>query len=165
MIRHTSIQQALSLRGTIPELAVIRSIQFMGDGYSPEEHGHIIVVQADEDFAELTEIDSFTEDCCEYIEAFIEGDHIVYESVFQIDNSKTIAVIIPDEPWLGEPFRKILRQARTPQPLPTPKRSTPLRRSKRRSVSKNYGLTISLIHLSPLDKSQLSKTAVHFCLV
>ena len=117
MIRLTSIQQALSLRGIIPELAIIRAIQFMGDGYNPEEHGYIVVVQADEDFSELTEIDSF--DCCEYIEAFIEDDHIVYETVFQIDNSRTIAVIVPDEPWLGEPFRKILRQTRTPQPLPT----------------------------------------------
>ena len=125
MIRLTSIQQALSLKGTIPELAIIRSIQFMGDGYDPEEHGHIIVIQADEDFSEFTEIDSFTEDNYEYIEAFIEDDHIVYEAVFQIDNSRTIAVIIPDAPWLGEPFRKILRQARTPLPLPTLERRTP----------------------------------------
>jgi hypothetical protein len=41
MIRLTSIQQALSLRGTIPELAIIRAIQFMGDGYIPEEDGSI----------------------------------------------------------------------------------------------------------------------------
>lgn len=125
MIRLTSIQQALSLRGIIPELAVLRSLQFMGDGYTPEEHGHIIVIQSDEDFAEFTELDSMSVDDCEYIEAFIEGDRIVYESVFQIDNSRTIAVIIPDEPWLGEPFRKILRQACTPQPLPQLERSTP----------------------------------------
>ena len=125
MIRLISIQQALSLKGTIPELAIIRAIQFMGDGYDPEEHGHIIVIQADEDFSEFTEIDSFTEDNYEYIEAFIEDDHIVYEAVFQIDNSRTIAVIIPDAPWLGEPFRKSLRQARTPQPLPQLERSTP----------------------------------------
>jgi hypothetical protein len=118
MIRLTSTQQALSLRGTIPELAIIRAIQFMGDGYNPEEHGYIIVIQTDKDFSEFTEIDSFTDECCEYIEAFIEDDHIVYEAVFQIDNSRAIAVIIPDEPWLGEPFRKILRQTRTPQPLP-----------------------------------------------
>jgi hypothetical protein len=125
MIRILSIEQALSLRGIIPELAIIRSLQFQGTGYSPEEHGYIIVIQKDDDFSELTEIDSMTVDDCEYIEAFIEDDHIVYETVFQIDNSRTIAVIIPDAPWLGEPFRKILRQARTPQPLPTLERSTP----------------------------------------
>ncbi len=61
MIRLTTIQQSLSLRGTNPELSIIRSIQFMGNGYIPEEHGHIIVMQADDDFSELHEIDSFTE--------------------------------------------------------------------------------------------------------
>jgi len=125
MIRILSIEQALSLRGIIPELAIIRSLQFQGTGYSPEEHGYIIVIQKDDNFSEFTEIDSMTVDDCKYIEAFIENDHIVYETVFQIDNSRTIAVIIPDKPWLGEPFRKSLRQARTPQPLPQLERSTP----------------------------------------
>jgi hypothetical protein len=45
MIRLISIQQTLSLRGRIPELAVIRSAQFMVDGYRPEEHGYIVVMQ------------------------------------------------------------------------------------------------------------------------
>ena len=125
MIRILSIEQALSLRGIIPELAIIRSLQFQGTGYSPEEHGYIIVIQKDDNFSEFTEIDSMAVDDCKYIEAFIENDHIVYETVFQIDNSRTIAVIIPDKPWLGEPFRKILRQARTPQPLAQLERSTP----------------------------------------
>jgi len=39
MLRLTSLQQALSLRGTIPELASIRSTQFMGDGYSTDDGG------------------------------------------------------------------------------------------------------------------------------
>jgi hypothetical protein len=92
----------------------------MGDGYSPEEHGHIIVIQGHEDLLEINEIGSFPDFDFEYIEAFIEDDHIVYEAVFQIDNSRTIAVIIPDEKWLGEPLRTILKQASaTPQPLPT----------------------------------------------
>ena len=125
MIRILSIEQALSLRGIIPELAIIRSLQFQGTGYSPEEHGYIIVIQKDDNFSEFTEIDSMAVDDCKYIEAFIENDHIIYETVFQIDNSRTIAVIIPDKPWLGEPFRKSLRQARTPQPLPQLERSTP----------------------------------------
>jgi len=60
MIRILSIEQALSLRGIIPELAIIRSLQFQGTGYSPEEHGYIIVIQKDDDFSELTEIDSMT---------------------------------------------------------------------------------------------------------
>ncbi len=45
MIRLISIQQALSLRGRIHELAVIRSVQFMIDGYRPEEHGYIVVMR------------------------------------------------------------------------------------------------------------------------
>ena len=56
MIKLTSIAQALSLKGTIPELAVIRAIQFMSDGYSPEEHGHIIVIQEGDDISKVSEI-------------------------------------------------------------------------------------------------------------
>jgi hypothetical protein len=120
MIRITSIEQALALRGTISALAIIRSLQFMGDGYSPEEHGYIIVLQANEDLLEINGIGNSPDFDFEYIEAFIEDDHIVYEAVFQIDNSRTIAVIIPDEPWLGEPLRTTLKQASvSPQPLPT----------------------------------------------
>ena len=120
MIRIYSIEQALSLRGTIPDLAIIRSLQFMGDGYSPDEHGYIIVIQANEDLSEINEAGNSLNDDFEYIEAFIEDGHIVFEAVLQIDNSRTIAVIIPDEPWLGEPLRAILKQASvSPQPLPT----------------------------------------------
>ena len=56
MIRLKSIQQALLLRGTIPELAVIRSLQLMGNGYSPEEQGHIIVIQEGDDITQIKEI-------------------------------------------------------------------------------------------------------------
>ena len=56
MIRITSIQQALSLKGIIPELAVIRAIQFMGQGYQVEEHGHIIVMQQGDDITHIKEI-------------------------------------------------------------------------------------------------------------
>jgi len=119
MIRIYSIQQALSLRGTIPDLAIIRSLQFMGDGYSPDEHGYIIVIQGNEDLLEINEVGTPPDFDFEYIEAFIEDDRIVFEAVFQIDNSRTIAVVIPDEPWLGEPLRTVLKQASaTPQPLP-----------------------------------------------
>ena len=45
MIRLTSIQQALDLRGTIPEIVIMRSLQFMGNGYNPEGQEHIIVIQ------------------------------------------------------------------------------------------------------------------------
>ena len=121
MIRLTSRQQALSLRGTIPELAVIRSIQFMGDGYIPEEHGHIVVMQEGDDITQnkLTHIKEigddglFTDDVptFEYVEAFVDGDQVTFELVYQLDDSRTVAVIIPDEPWLDPSLSNILREA------------------------------------------------------
>ena len=127
MIRITSTKQALSLRGTIPELAVIRSLQFMGDGYIPEEHGHIIVVQEGDDITQnkLTHIKEirddglFTDDVpnFEYVEAFLDGDQVTFELVYQLDDSRTVAVIVPDEPWLDEGLRNILREA-AGSPLP-----------------------------------------------
>ena len=127
MIRLTSIQLALSLRGIIPELAIIRSIQFMGDGYDSEEHGHIIVIQEGDDITQnkLTHIKEigddglFTDDVpnFEYVEAFLDGDQVTFELVYQLDDSRTVAVIIPDEPWLDPSLRNILRDA-AGSPLP-----------------------------------------------
>jgi hypothetical protein len=125
MIRLTSILQALALRGTIPELAIIRAIQFMGEGYNPEEHGHIIVMEAGDDLNRIPEIgpeglyDLDGLPCFEFVEAFIEDDRLIFEVVIVIDNSKTVALIIPDDPDLDPSLRTILRHAAgTPQPLP-----------------------------------------------
>ena len=129
MIRLFSTDQAINLRGIIPELAVIRSIQFQSSGYSPETHGHIIVIQEGDDLTQVTEIspsglvliyDSWP--AYEYAEAFIEEDMVVYEVVFQINNERTIAVIIPDQPWLDAKLRselQIATQASKPTPLPS----------------------------------------------
>jgi len=101
MIRITSIGQALSLKGTIPELAIARAKQFMCDGYDPEEHGHIIVLMEGEAFSEIPEIgtdsllDSEGLPTYDIIEAYEEGDQVLYEIVFQIDDSRTIAIIAP----------------------------------------------------------------------
>ena len=120
MIRLTSIQQALSLRGTIPELAVIRALQFMSDGYSKND-GWIVVMQEGDDITQnkLTQIKEigddglFTDDVpnFEYVEAFLDGDQVTFELVYQLDDSRTVAVIIPDEPWLDPSLRNILREA------------------------------------------------------
>jgi hypothetical protein len=127
MLRLLSRQQALSLRGTMPELALIRSQQFQGAGYSPEEHGHIIVMEAGDDIAEIPEVgpeglyDADGLPHFEFVEAFIEDDRLIYEVVIVIDNSRTVALIIPDEPGLDSSLRTILRHAAgTPQPLPQP---------------------------------------------
>ena len=118
MIRITSIQQALSLKGDIPELAVIRSLQFMGDGYSPEEHGHIIVVQEGDDITQIKEIgvNEYADilDCCEYVESFVDVDRVVFEVVFQLDDARTVAVIVEDAPWLDADLRKVLMTASPP---------------------------------------------------
>ena len=42
MIRITSQQQALSLKGKIHELALIRALQFQGEGYNPDIHRLIL---------------------------------------------------------------------------------------------------------------------------
>ena len=96
MIRITSIQQALNLRGIIPERALIRSLQSMGDGYSPEEHGHIIVVQEGNDTTQIkiTQIKEIGDDglfiddipTFEYVEAFTDGDQVTFELVYQLDD-------------------------------------------------------------------------------
>ena len=120
MIRLTSIGQALSLRGTIPELAIIRSLQFMGDGYSTDD-GWIVVIEEGDDITQnkLTRIKEIGDDGLftdnvpnfEYVEAFLDGDQVTFELVYQLDDSRTVAVIVPDEPWLDPSLRNILREA------------------------------------------------------
>ncbi len=129
MIRLYSSDQALKLRGSIPELAVLRSLQFQGSGYCPDTHGHIVVIEEGDDIAQVTDVspsglvlmyDNWP--AYEFAEAFVEGDAIVYEVVFQIDDERTIAVIIPDGPWLPRELRADLRfatQAKKPIPLPS----------------------------------------------
>ena len=126
MIRLCSIEKALFLRETIPKLAIIRAIQFMDDGYSPEEHGHIIVLEEGDDINQIKEIgpnglyDDNNLPTFEFIGAFVDGDQVTYELVNQIDDERTVAVIIPDEPWLDPQLREILKKETSPlQPLPT----------------------------------------------
>lgn len=78
MIRIFSIDQVLTLRDIIPELAVLRSIQFMGKGDIPEEHGHIIVIQEGDDISQATEIgpnglhDEYALPTYDFVEAFVD---------------------------------------------------------------------------------------------
>ena len=130
MIRLTSIQQALSLKGTIPELAFIRSIQFMGDGYDPKEHGHIIVMQEGDDITQIEEIGAdgfFVDDVpvFEFVESFVDGDSVVYEIVVALDNERTIE-LIAEQDCLDADLLAILQKHSTPpQPIPTLKRREP----------------------------------------
>ena len=132
MIRLLSTKQALSLRGTIPELALIRSLQFQSEGYDPDIHGVILVLETGDDLCRIPEIgpeglyDSDGLPCFEFVEAFVEHDRLIYEVVIVIDNSKTVALIIRDEPGLDPSLCTILRHAAgKPQPLPQLERTTP----------------------------------------
>ena len=123
MVRITSIQQALSLRGTIPELAVIRSLQFMGDDYIPEEHGHIIVMQEGDDITQIKEIgdDGFITDgvpAFEYVQSYLDGDDVVYEIVMAIDNERTLAIIAEASCIDTDLIILLRKHSSTPQPMP-----------------------------------------------
>lgn len=117
MIRLFSIEQALGLRGIIPELAVTRALQFMGSGYSPQVQGHIVVLEEGDAISQITEIgpgglhDEDGLPTYDFIEAFPENGHAVYEVVFQIDDSRTVAVIIPGHEWVDPYLRLALERA------------------------------------------------------
>jgi hypothetical protein len=127
MLRLLSQQQALSLRGTIPELALIRSLQFQGEGYDPDIHGVILVLEPGDDLCRIPEIGPeglYDEDGLpnfEFVECFIEGNQLIYEVLIIIDDSKIVALVIIDDPDLDSSLRTILRHAAgAPQPLPQP---------------------------------------------
>lgn len=128
MIRIYSIKQALSLRGTIPELAIIRSIQFQGDGYNPIDHGHIIVLEPGDDPTHIEELPNglLVDDLpvFEYVEAFLDGNQVTLEIVIQLDDARTLAIIADPNnlpPELGQTLQHL---SPPPQPLPTLERKT-----------------------------------------
>ncbi len=130
MIRLLSTDQALALRGTIPELAILRSLQFQGEGYDPDIHGVILVLEPGDDPASIPEIGPeglLDEDglpSFEFVECFVENNRFIYEIVIAISDDKAVAVICPDYPDLDPSLRTILRHAAgTPQPLPTLERN------------------------------------------
>ena len=87
----------------------------MGDGYSTED-GWIVVLEEGDDITQIKEIGEdglLTDDVPNFVfvEAFLDGDQVTFELVYQLDDSRTVAVIIPDEPWLDPSLRNILREA------------------------------------------------------
>jgi hypothetical protein len=130
MIRLKSIQDVLDYKHTIPSLAFIRGVQFLGSqGFDPEVDGWIVVLEAGDDLTQIKEIGEdglFVDDIpnFEFVEAFVDGDKVTFELVYQLDDSRTVAVIIPGGPWLDPSLRTILRHASgSPLPLPTLERS------------------------------------------
>jgi len=116
VIRLTSAAQAQTLKHRIPPLAVLRMAQFEGtDGlYDPERHGHIVVLEpgddVEKDFPEAGPgglLSGPEEDTVlfDYVFAYREGESAVYEAVIQIDDDRTLTLIIPDAPWLHTGLR------------------------------------------------------------
>ena len=125
MIRLKSLQDVLDHKDTIPPLAYIRGIQFCGSvGYQAEIDGHIIVIQEGDDITQnkLTQIKEIGDDglfiddipTFEFVEAFADGNQVTFELVYQLDDSRTVALIIPDAPWLDSDLRKVLMTASPP---------------------------------------------------
>ena len=126
MKRLKSLHDVLDHKDTIPALAYIRGTQFIGSqGHDPEVDGWIVVIQdVSDDITRIEEIGDdglFTDDIpnFEYVEAFVDGDQVTFELVFQLDDSRTVAVIIPDAPWLDLEIRNLLLSA-SPPPMPLP---------------------------------------------
>lgn len=125
MIRLKSLQDVMDHKDTITPLGYLRGLQFCGSqGYQADIDGWIVILEAGDDITQIKEIgiNGYGDllDSCEFVESFVDADRIVFEVVFQLDDSRTVAVIIPDEPWLDSEFRKVLISASTPpMPLPT----------------------------------------------
>lgn len=88
--------------------------QFEGtDGlYDPDRHGHIVVLEpgddVETDFPEAGPggLLSGPEDVLfDYVFAYREGESAVYEAVIQIDDDRTLTLIIPDAAWLHAGLR------------------------------------------------------------
>ena len=117
MKRLKSLQDVLDHKDTIPTLAYIRGIQFCGSqGYQAEIDGWIVILEQGDDITRIKEVGDdglFTDDVpnFEYVEAFLDGDQVTFELVYQLDDSRTVAVIVEDAPWLDPHLRNILREA------------------------------------------------------
>jgi hypothetical protein len=129
-IRILSTQQALSLRGTIPELVIHRSLQFQSKGYTSDD-GILLYVEQGDDLADIPEIgpEGFFDEngfpTFEFVEAFSEQDRIILELVYQVSDAFTLA-IFADASWFDPSMRSLLMEVSgTPQPLPQLKEVLP----------------------------------------
>jgi hypothetical protein len=125
MQRLKSLQDVLDHKDTINPLAYLRGIQFCGSsGYDADIDGWIVEIHGGDDLTQIKEIgvNEYADilDHCEFVASFDDADRVVFEVVFQLDDSRTVAVIIPDEPWLDPGLRTVLIEASgSPLPLPT----------------------------------------------
>ena len=116
MIRLKSSRQALSLKGKIPEVAIVRMTQLEGTDklYEPDAHGYLIIIEEGDDIEAIPEagerglLTLLDDEDPEYVSHSIEDGQRIYELVMAIDNEKTIAFIIPESVPIDDRLRQLL---------------------------------------------------------
>ena len=119
MLRLKKLQDVLDHKDNIPTLAYIRGLQcFSNPEFKADIDGWIVVLEKGDLLTQIKEIGNglFDDDVptFEFVEAFVDGDQVTFELVYQLDDSRTVAVIIPDAPWLDADLRRVLMTASTP---------------------------------------------------
>ena len=120
MVKLNSADQARSLAGTLPAVAVERMMQFEGDdgGYDHEDHGYILVLEKGDDlrrdFPMLGEcgllghlaqegFPSF-----EYVVSVRENGRRIFEATIPLAGDAMLVLIVPEEPWVDSRLLRVL---------------------------------------------------------
>lgn len=125
MIRLKSSSQALSLRGKIPDIAIVRMTQLEGTDklYNPDAHGYLIIIEEGDNVESINEAGeqgllTFLDDeglsPFEFVASSIENGRKVYEAVLATDNEKNIAFFIPDSVPIDDRLRQLLEAESQP---------------------------------------------------
>lgn len=94
----------------LPEIVLLRAEQFFSDGYTEQDGCLVVVEESDQltDFGVVAEsglLEIFEpEPAYEYLEYSLG----CWEVVVQIDDTRTVAVFVPDAPWLDSRLRRHL---------------------------------------------------------
>ena len=118
MIRLKSTSQILTLEKRIPEIVIRRMVQLEKDCmYDAERDGFLIIVDGDDDLTDIPEagprgLMTFLDDdgfsLFEYVGVTTEDNDRIFECVIQIDDSKAIAIFVPESIELDSRLRHLL---------------------------------------------------------
>ncbi len=116
MIRFKSTSQALSLKGKIPDIAIVRMTQLEGTDklYDPDAHGYLIIIEEGDDIEAIPEagegglLTFLDDEDPEYVSHSIEDGQRIYELVMAINNEKTIAIIVSKSVPIDDRVRQLL---------------------------------------------------------
>jgi hypothetical protein len=116
MIRLKSSRQALSLKGKIPEIAIVRVAQLDGTDklYDPDVHGYLIIIEEGDDIEAIPEAGergllTFLDEGGLSPFEYVSHGQRIYEAVMAINNEKTIAFIIPESVPIDDRLRRLLK--------------------------------------------------------